>query len=198
MNNYDKVDINKNGNIIINIKHSDTIKDNKLLPGYSEELYNVSSYDCKLCWNCSHSFMNKYTGIPLSYKEGIFTIYGYFCSFNCAARYIIDNYHHKNKWNIYSLLNLYYNMSNNTIGKIIKPSPNKLVLKNFGGNISIEEYRGNKNSYEVYIPPIIPHHHSIIHINENSNNEDNKNEFKLARSKPLNNKNNIYSIMNLS
>ena len=54
--------------------------------------------------------------MPLKYSDGIFYIYGNFCSYECCGRYILDNYNDKNMWDIYSLLNLYYNICNHTKG----------------------------------------------------------------------------------
>lgn len=195
---YDKIEVNHSGNIIINIKQSTLDSTNEILPGYTKELCEDVCENCELCWNCCHSFSNQATGIPLSYVDGVFHIYGYFCSFNCGARYIFDNYTDKNKWNLYSLLNLYYNISQDTRGKTVSPTPNKLVLTKFGGNISIDDYRKKNISYEISIPPIIPHNHSIKQINEFKSSEKNKEQFKLFRKTPLNTKNNIYNTMNLS
>jgi hypothetical protein len=196
---YDKIDVNHSENIIINIKPSNLESDNDILPGYTQELCNTSTCtSCNTCWNCCHDFTGHSHSIPLSYMNGVFHIYGYFCSFNCGARYIFDNYNDKNKWNLYSLLNLYYNISQNTIGKIVTIAPNKLVLKKFGGSMSIDEYRGTVCRYELIIPPIIPHNHMISMLGDSKISTKNKENFKLYRKKPLNTKNNIYNTMNLS
>ena len=187
--------------LIIKLNYNDVSNDNIDNTSNNDILYNINDITkntSELCWNCCHSFSNQATGIPLSYVDGVFHIYGYFCSFNCGARYIFDNYTDKNKWNLYSLLNLYYNISQDTRGKTVSPAPNKLVLAKFGGNISIDDYRKKNISYEISIPPIIPHNHSIKQINEFKSSEKNKEQFKLYRKTPLNTKNNIYNTMNLS
>jgi len=194
---FNKIEVNHSDNIVINIKQSTLQVDNTILPGYIPELSENTPSTCQLCWNCCHDIDNN-VAIPLSYKEGVFHIYGHFCSFNCGARYIFETNTDKNKWNLYSLLNLYYNITQKTVGKTVKLAPNKLVLDTFGGNISIDEYRKKNSNIEINIPPIIPHSHCIKHINEYNKAEKNKEQFKLYRKKPLNSENNIYNTMNLS
>ena len=48
-------------------------------------------------------------------------------------------------------------------------APNKLVLKKFGGNLDIEEYRNNNNNniYNINLP-------IIIHLNKNISKYENK------------------------
>jgi len=195
---YNKIETNHSDNIIINIKHADKSIIDDILPGYTPELYSNSYTNCELCWNCCYSFNTPTIGIPLKHMNNIFYIYGYFCSYNCGARYIFDNFNDKNKWNIYSLLNLYYNISYHTTGGHINPSPNRLLLSKFGGNMSINEYRSNDSLYELIIPPIIPVDHIIKHVCDNTTSNENKGSYKLCRKNKKNNKNNIYNIMNLS
>lgn len=197
-NTYDKIEVNHSGNIVINIKQGSIDNETELLPGYTEEHSIPSNNSCELCWNCCHKFKNQAISIPLTYVDSVFYIYGYFCSFNCGARYIFDNYNDKKKWNLYSLLNLYYNISLNTRGEKVSPAPNKLVLERFGGTMSIDDYRKDNSNYVLSIPPIIPVEHSTKQINESRNIKDNKEHFKLYRKKPLNSKNNIYNTMNLN
>ena len=120
---YDKIDVQYSENTIINIKKNE-ILDNLDVNGFNNDIiykeYIHESCDCKCCWNCSHD-ININVSIPLKYSNNIFYIYGNFCSYGCAARYIIETYNDKNMWDIYSLLNLYYNISNNNIGKKVNP-----------------------------------------------------------------------------
>jgi hypothetical protein len=136
-------------------------------------------------------------GIPMKYINQIFYIYGYFCSYNCAARYIFDTFADKQKWDIYSLLNLYYNMSTNTISGKVSPAPSKLVLTSFGGTMDIHEYRSNNLAYELVLPPIIPVDHTFKQVNDHAiKSTDNKSHYKLYRKKSMNH--NIYETMNLT
>ena len=195
---YDVIDIQNKNNSIINIKHATVVNDTyKLLPGLTESYMNNTYEHCELCWNCCHSFNNPATSIPMKYMDNIFYIYGYFCSYNCGARYIFDTFNDKNKWNVYSLLNLYYNILGNTTGKHVNPYPNKLMLNKFGGKMNIDEYRSSSSLYGFILPPIIPVDHTIKHISDNISQKENKEMYKLCRKNAINTKNNIYDTMNL-
>ena len=204
---FNKIDVQHSENTIINIKNNNVISNDADITGfnsndvfYKEYINNPSKY-CK-CLNCNYSTDNISTkiSIPLKYCSGIFYIYGNYCSYECAARYILDTYNDKNMWDIYSLLNLYYNICNNTIGEKVSPAPSKLLLKEFGGTMEIDEYRITLNShniYDIYQPPIIPIKHRS-NLLENKTVNENKHNFKLYRKKPINTNNSIYNTMNLT
>jgi len=194
---YDKIPINHSENIIVNIKHATGDIVNEILPGYSSTDY-VNTYNkCEKCWNCSHDFTGEVVSVPLKYSNNVFYIYGYFCSASCGARYVFDTFRDKNKWDIYSLMNLYENIQKGTINTKVIPAPSKLLLTTFGGSMDIKEYRGNSVSHIVNLPPIIPIEHSISKLNETMSIKDNKSGYKLYRKKTLKSKNNIYDTMNL-
>lgn len=70
---------------------------------------------------------------------------GIFCSFNCTLSFIKDNIHDVSYKESYSLLHcMYYDLVGKKIAKII-PSPHWRLLKDFGGSMSIEEYRNSFN-----------------------------------------------------
>jgi len=204
---FNKVDIQHSENTIINIKNNNPSNDDSDVSGFnSNEVYykEYINNSCKYskCWNCNHSTSNPMNNIsiPLKYCSGIFYIYGNYCSYACAARYILDTYTDKNIWDIYSLLTLYYNISNKTVGEKISPAPSKLLLKEFGGTMDIDEYRNvlnTNNIYNLYQPPIIPIKHKS-NILENKSTNENKHNFKLYRKKPINTSNSIYNTMNLT
>ena len=173
--------------------------------------YNISSYtkgetnyqevinddECsELCWNCCHAFNGHTFGIPLKYTNGIFYIYGDFCSLGCAARYAHDELRDYDFSDIFSLLNLYSNIMYNKEERI-RIYPHRLLLKIFGGNLTIDEYRMNNSSnYDIRIPPILPIKHLVNQYE--TNQTTNKNMLKLYRKKPLlSEKKSITSSMNL-
>jgi len=199
---YDIITVQHNNNSIINIKQPTITEDtNKLLPGLSEDYMNNTYDHCELCWNCFHSFTGISKGIPLKYSRRIFYIYGYFCSYECGARYIFEMMDDNNKWDNYALLNLYYNISEGTCGMNVKLAPNKLSLDVFGGDMDIATYRSHFSSnvyHSLYIPPIIPISHEINSLETKHTQCDNKDNFKLYRKKPINSSNNIYETMNLT
>lgn len=198
VHNYKKIEINHSDNIIINIKQASENDVDEILPGYVNDHKTVETIECKTCWNCSHDFSGQFVSIPLKYDNKVFYIYGHFCNYKCAARFIFDTFNDNNKWNIYSLLNLYYNVNCKTISEVVKPAPSKLMLKKFGGSMEIDEYRENNNIYNLYLPPIVPIEHCVNKTSDIIDIKNNKSNYKLFRKKGLTNKNNIYNTMNLN
>ena len=149
-------------------------------------------------WDC-HPFDTQPYGLPMKRDKNVFYMFGNFCSPQCAAAYNFDcNDDSDEIWERYSLLNcLYGNQDSTPAIKIALP---RLILNNFGGKLSINEFRkcnrDNTKTYKLVMPPMISLIPSLeevnIDINRNSVMELNKDktrkiddEFKLRRSKPL-------------
>lgn len=176
-------------------------EENEIIEPFSSENIDnnnqkINTCMSEICWNCCHPFDSIVFGIPLKYRNGIFYTYGDFCSLECCARYSVDNFNNYNE--ILSLINLYNNKT--TKKEIVNVAPNKLLLKIFGGPLTIEEYRGNfenKNIHDIKIPPILPIKHTIDNYESNSQNI--KSNLKLYRKKPIQSeKKSITNSMNLS
>ena len=93
------------------------------------------------CYNCHHNFKNEPYFLPISYcvLTKRFKITGNFCSPNCVKRYAMT-YHN----NIVSLISfMYKELFGYTY--IIKTAPPFQTLKEYGGHLSIEEYRNSFN-----------------------------------------------------
>tara|TARA_A100001015_G_C14807542_1_gene639509 strand:- start:272 stop:883 length:612 start_codon:yes stop_codon:yes gene_type:complete len=142
-----------------------------------------------VCWWDEHTFTNNRWGIPTKYVNNKFHVYGCFCSPNCAAAYLFNNYKDTDDiWNKYSLLNFMYNsVYNSNIS--IRLAPSKLLLKKYGGNLSITDYRksfNNKyNNYYINIPNQIVCDVNIENINNDDNNNNKDNELRLFRRGPI-------------
>lgn len=112
------------------------------------------------CWYCSLYFNTMPIKIPYKYDENtdLFHVYGCFCSFNCAMKKneIETSNLHKDKIN--SLLHLLYKRMYGEV-KYINPSPDKELLKEYGGNLTKEEYKNiidnNIESSKILLPPIV-------------------------------------------
>jgi len=162
----------------------------ELLPGYSENEYcdvpGTNTCDTS-CWNCVRKIKTE-TNIPLKYENGSFYVYGSFCCFGCAARYLLDTYHNQEMWEKYVLLNYYYNTVCQTKGENVIPVPDKRLLRMFGGEMSHVEYHSESSKHigMVSIPPVFVVNH-IVHGDDSryKNNEDGKGELKLFRKKPI-------------
>lgn len=157
---------------------------------------NNCSGDKIKCWWCDDNksticLPNKKTGKKF---EGI----GKFCSFSCALAYNFELRDEK-VWERCSLL---YQMKNNIDEKKIEPSPPKEIMKEFGGEISREEYRNiidnGESSYLKLLPPMIS---SVIMIEQRNNSTKQINQLnllgiKLKRTKnPVKNKFSLDSLI---
>ena len=158
-----KTDLEKKieNNMIIRVKidSENNNDDNSILPGYINDNYDSNINDfgnkCTKCWNCFHDIETKIKSIPLAYNNGIFYIYGYFCTNGCCFRYISENFNNNELWEKYELFQ-FYNREIYEKNIYIKLPPSKYSIQTFGGSLTIEEYR-NENEYkEINIPIIIP------------------------------------------
>jgi hypothetical protein len=166
--------------------------------GYEGNSANQTKYGEQktgdVCWNCCHEFNNIITGIPMKYKNGIFYTYGDFCCLECCARYAYE-YFKEDYWEILSNINLYNKQVFGTTTPI-EMAPSKLVLKKFGGKLTIDEYRQKKNIYEIQLPPILPINHLNTMYEKKMNNQFEN--LKLYRKKKLpSDKKSITQTMNL-
>lgn len=176
--------------MIIKLKHTieeeDVIKpfDNENNINESMKGENTNNVG-EVCWNCCHKFNNIVYGVPLKYVNNIFYVYGDFCSLECCCRYSLENFNKSHE--IISLINLFNNkLKDNGSVENIEIAPNKLLLKMFGGSLTIDEYRSNfknNNIHDIKIPPILPLSHSIDTYEINT--QSSKNNLKLFRKNPL-------------
>jgi hypothetical protein len=162
------------------------------------------------CFWCSYNFDNSPYGIPIKKVGDTFHMFGNFCSSGCCAAYIFNNMSSIDKWESYSLLNMLYSDPMNPI----KIAPDRICLRKFGGNLSIDEYRAitnNRNKdYNIILPPMLSIIPSMEEVSITSTNEPtfvpiDKERIKkadeilrLKRNKPLPEfKNTLENCMNL-
>ena len=111
------------------------------------------------CWWCSHPFSCAPCAIPYEYNDSKFKVYGVFCSPECVAAYIFDNYSNETVWEKYSLLNFMYNKLYNQKNLKIKLAAPRQTLKIFGGNLNIKHFReynvNYKKNFNVIVPPLV-------------------------------------------
>ena len=101
-------------------------------------------------------------------------------------------------WKRESLINLMYYLTYGTY-KEIKPAPSWLILKDFGGNLSIVDYRKNfeivNNEYVILHPPLISRqlqieesykkNTSTVVVNKLDKLLFNNNNLSIKRNKPI-------------
>lgn len=101
------------------------------------------------CWHCCHSFDGVPIPIPKSKRLGendavsTYTVYGIFCSCNCAVAYILE----RNTYDQQLLLMRFkemmirvFQLSSSDVFAL-EPAPPRIFLTMFGGPLSIAEFR---------------------------------------------------------
>lgn len=91
------------------------------------------------CYNCHNFFDNSPFYLPFDHCPILdrYKIYGNFCSPNCVKTFCINSTHFKSKQH---LVGQFYRKLFGAEFRI-KPAPSYLTLKEYGGDLTIEEYR---------------------------------------------------------
>jgi hypothetical protein len=112
------------------------------------------------CFWCCHSIEGIVYSMPYNYDTINDTFYtlGSFCSLQCANAYNFSTNSGSDKvWEINSWIQMIARRFG--INNIIRPAPCRYLLKMFGGNLSIEEFReahiNTDKTYILNIPPMI-------------------------------------------
>ena len=108
---------------------------------YSLHVNNITNKKSACFW-CTYSFDNPVIYIPKSFHNDKYSVYGNFCSPECAAAFLFNEHiDSSTKFERYNLFNnIYANIYN--YEKNIKPAPNPYyLLDKFMGSLTISEYR---------------------------------------------------------
>jgi len=163
-NNYDKININTVQKI---------------------STHNLHFTQNTKCWWCRSCFNTPSLELPEDYYNDTFFCIGHFCSFNCMKKYNLELNDHL-IWKRDSLINLFYYKIHKNY-KEITPAPHWMILKEYGGCLTIEEFRNNfiinSKEYIILHPPLISRQMQI---------EESYNIQKL-KEVPIDNLNRIYS-----
>lgn len=147
------------------------------------------------CWWCKNNFITPSVQLPEDFYNNTFFCIGHFCTYNCALSYNLDlNDIITSKRT--SLLNLIYYKTFSEFKKIVS-APHWITLEEYGGNLSITQFRENSKynlkEYTVLQPPIVSRQMQIEEsykqpkIKESSFS-DSENKYTIKRNKPINNK----------
>ena len=100
------------------------------------------------CYNCHHNFKNKPFFLPIDYNCELnrFKVTGNFCSPNCVKTYALNSKIYQNR--IYLIGHMYRKLFGPNY--TIKPAPPIQTLKEYGGKLSIEEFRANFDNSKQY------------------------------------------------
>ena len=160
------------------------------------------------CWWCCHTFEGTSLNMPYKHDERRNKFYtsGNFCSWSCMKTYVIDKYGCNRGGLICGNMVMMRRKLFNKIGTI-KKAPPKQKLIQFGGDMTIEQFRENnvvdkEEPNEIKTEPV---REIIIPISDNTKkmkdikSSTGKNEtLRLKRDKPLKrNENNLESVLGL-
>lgn len=133
-----------------------------------------------VCWNDHHHFDGKQVMIPMEYENGTYFVFGNFCSFSCALRYLYDKYKYSTVYEeLHSLLHMMYmdthiiNDCNTKISDLVI-APEISTLCSHGGIYTLQQYReygSNSVICDIHMPNIVALNYQIeeIYTNARSN-----------------------------
>ena len=104
------------------------------------------------CFWCSYEFDNNPIYIPKHFIKDAYSVYGCFCSPECAVAHLMEeNIDSSTKFERYYLMNHIYSKIYNYT-KNIKPAPNPYYMLNkYYGNLTIQEYRSLLKSERLFL-----------------------------------------------
>jgi hypothetical protein len=135
---------------------------------------NKSRKHC--CWYCRHNIPSDWhpLGIPIKFckEQNAFDCDGIFCSFNCIVAYLQEHNQYRYKDSTVLLLMMYRHIfqKHRDITKIT-PSPSWKLLKEYGGHLTIEEYRNCLMNCVEYKSLQQLHNNQQINTQMNNNSE---------------------------
>ncbi len=135
---------NLKSNLLVQFKESTEVK---TIPQTSEVA----------CFWCCHTFTNRPVVLPVRDTGEHLQVMGNFCSPECACAYLFDMRQDSHtRWEQLALL---YRIYGEVCSGKIHPAPARAILKLFGGNLSIAEYRALLRSHKVrvdiHLPPMV-------------------------------------------
>jgi hypothetical protein len=150
--------------------------------------YHTSGKKQKICFWCCHEVGHETYGMPIRYDyvNKTFTMYGTFCSLECAAAHNFSVHLGSDRaWEIHSWIQM--------LGKRygykepIRPAPSRYLLDMFDGPLTIDEFRnahkGQTRTYVLNIPPLISisSHMDIVNTSFLGNTSEEKVKEKHGR-----------------
>jgi hypothetical protein len=182
INNFESNNIQSNDNLINKNTITETDMLNSTIMNNNINkimIHTIKTNDNTRCWWCKNNFNTISIQLPENYIEGTFFCIGNFCSYNCAKSYNLDlNDVLTYKRN--SLLNFLYYLTYSEYKNIIS-APHWLSLEEYGGFLSIDNFRKNfifnNKEFLLLHPPIVSRQFQIeesYKLNKLSENPINK------------------------
>ena len=185
----------------LNSDESDIVSIYQKLKLLSHDLHTNNLSDKRsACFWCTYEFDNPPIYVPKHVINGAYTVYGCFCSPECAAGHLFkqSDIDSSSKFERYALLNHIYCKIYN-YDKNIKPAPDpRYTLTKFFGNLSIQEYRHLLKNERLLLIVDKPLVRSLpeLHIDNDDfviNNRNAGGKFKLKTRSNKQSKNEILS-----
>ncbi len=125
-------------------KNTQIIEKNLKVMKYYEDEFDTGNeilISAQRCYNCHYTFKNKPFFLPIDYSSELqrFKVTGNFCSPNCVKSYALNSKLYCNK--IYLVSHMYRKLFGANYK--IKLAPPIQCLKDYGGNMTINEYRAS-------------------------------------------------------
>ena len=132
------------------IKDKDIWRKLKVLE-HNLHVNNISDKKSACFW-CSYEFDNNPIYIPKHFIKDSYSVYGCFCSPECAVAHLMEeNIDSSTKFERYYLMNHIYSKIYNYT-RNIKPAPNPYYMLNkYYGNLTIQEYRSLLKSERLFL-----------------------------------------------
>jgi hypothetical protein len=109
-----------------------------------------------LCWHCCHNFDTAPIPMPVAYddRKDVFTVTGIFCSFQCLKAHNVEGRGGGYLKSINAVVITAFRKRCTGVLCPIKMAPPRVMLKAFGGTMTIEEFRaaGETHAFRS-IPP---------------------------------------------
>jgi hypothetical protein len=121
----------------------------------SNETMTIPESTHAACFWCSGTFEGRPIVLPSLEQDGVYSIYGNFCTLSCSMSYLLNEHIDPQvRWERQALLHRMYKQI-----EVIHPAPPKESLTYFGGTLSHAEYRDiiqSKNiRIDLHLPPVI-------------------------------------------
>ena len=141
--------------------------------------YNCLPDKRSACFWCTCEFDNPTIYIPSKIKNGVYDVYGCFCSPQCAVAFLRnEQLDHSVLWERYSMLNDIYGK---IFGINIKPAPSPYyTLSKYYGNLTIQEYRKLLNNDKLLMVVDKPMSKVLPELHEDNNELPNVNNNLLS------------------
>ena len=118
--------------------------------------------DIHCYWDC-HEFTGTPCVIPTNIVDGVWRVYGNFCSPSCATAYLFSQrLDAGEQWERYSKLNRLYHNFCLSASQGIQAAPSREILRIFGGSLDITEYRELLMQSSIRVDVLTPPMVSII------------------------------------